>query len=177
MDLLRNTIAKVTKFFDVYFIEQNNKKILDFDTFNEVDYTAQSNVATYPIESNIAITDYKYNTPNIVNCVATVSDKNIVALVGFAILDKQTKEDIIKDKLNDLIIKLERVNIHTKRGFYQNYTLTKFYIIEDIENYGHLKVEMTFQEAIFLADVLGNLNNLKSASDSNTQNAGITKLN
>ena len=183
---LKSGINTPTK---TYGILKDNQVYMEFDMIEECSYTRQIEITDYPLENsrnssnnntdnknkvNTRITEYAYDTPDIIEMVGYISYESLLYnQVATKIKEdyKSRVEETIQ-KLNLLANGIYKLQIKTRSGTRQYFTLQKYSIPENLDNFTNLQVEMTFKQVITVAD----WNNQQRNSDNNnTINAGNTQ--
>ena len=155
-----------------YAIYREGKVFLEFDTIIESGYQRSVEITDYPFESKngqTRITEYMYNNPDIITMKGIRGYESLV--VGF-ILKKAGLEsaiDLIKQQLNILISGIYKLQIMTRSGLRKYFTLQKYYIPENLDNFTCLEVEMQFKQVITKEDWDEQQKNIE---DINTVNGG-----
>lgn len=175
LDNLKNAWNKLTS--SIYSITYDGKPVLSFDSIKECGVDATAEVMTYPTETGIKITDYKYPNPTEISIQGVISNSSIllnkIANQTDLITNKQDLITSTTETLNVLKDKMYIVNIQTKHKLYEQYVLKKFHIDENKDNFGLFTVDMDFMEFITVKNVD---ENFKNATDKNTVDNGISKV-
>lgn len=114
----------------------SNEILLRFDTIEDCSYKASSNVTSYPTEMGIMATDYKYRNSDTFKARGLIARRN----------NNDSDVDLIKSQLDFYQGGMYAMNIQTKSGLRENYTLEGYEIPENIDNYSVLEVDMDFKE-------------------------------
>jgi len=155
------------------FEADTSKVVFVFDTIEELEFRADSSITSYPIESGVLKTDYLYRNPNIIEIVGRTSKKSLLAQ-GFNFLtDKESSIQKINENLTTYTQGIYNLNIQTKIALRKGFTLQKFTIPENLDTYGMLTVQMTFQEIMGM-ETTGTA--LKDEFNADTISAGIVQL-
>lgn len=130
------------------FEADTSKIVFAFDTIEELEFRGDSAITNYPIESGVLKTDYLYKNPSIIEMVGRISKKSLLAQ-GFNFLaDKESSIQKINENLLAYTQGIYNLNIQTKIALRKGFTLQKFTIPENLDTYGMLTVDMTFQEIL-----------------------------
>ena len=162
-----------------YGILKDNQVYMEFDMIEECSYTRQIEITDYPLESsanstNTRITEYAYDTPDIIEMVGYISYESLLynQIATNIKEDYKSRVEETIQKLNLLTNGIYKLQIKTRSGTRQYFTLQKYSIPENLDNFTNLQVEMTFKQVITVAD----WNNQQRNSDNNnTINAGNTQ--
>ncbi|MFV0627048.1 MAG: phage baseplate protein [Alphaproteobacteria bacterium] len=169
---------------DTYVIKEitpdGEKPVLISDSMDEFKRSSRSNIAKFPVESGFLASDYKYYEGAKITVKAVISRNNALAIMGFGIGGNfgggvtSTKKELISNIEKDLkyhVKNATQLNIYGRNGNYNNYSLIQYEINETLENYGLFEVTMDFDEWL---EFNSTLKKPKNASDSDTQDAGIS---
>lgn len=159
----------------VYSIYENTSSgdknvAFQFDSIEEVMFRATSNVTSYPIEKGYLVTDYKYDNPDVLQVKALVSRRSIVGSLIDTALDRESIIKKLDTSLKFYKSGMYALNIVTKTGVRENYTLQDYEIPETYDNYGIAEIFMTFAEIMTSKE-----EDKKIGVDKNTIFAGIVK--
>lgn len=144
---------------------------LSFDVIEEVNFRGSSTVTSYPREDGVMVSDYKYQNPGTLTVNGIVSRKSIVGNLISMALDGGTNVQRMKERLEYYKSGMYPLDIQTKSGLYENYTLESYEIPEDYDSYGLMNVSMVFKEMFKPGDVQKTLPSAK-----NTISSGISRL-
>lgn len=136
--------------------------LLRFDTIEESSYKSSSTVTSYPTEMGIMASDYKYKNSD------TFKAKGLIARRS----TNAQQIELIENQLKLYQSGMYGMNIQTKSGLRENYTLEGYEIVENIDNYSLLEVDMEFKE---MPKFLGQNN--RASYDNDTKNGGISQVN
>lgn len=158
--------------YAIYETNDAEKKVIfEFDTIEEVLFRATSNVTSYPIERGYMATDYKYLNPCTVQIKAVISRNSSVGKKVFSLLKKSDVVEKLKTTLEYYRSGIYALNIKTKTGIRENYTLQDYEIPENYDNFGVIEVLMTFTQIMDTQR-----ESLTLDPDKNTLAAGIVRL-
>ena len=122
------------------------KVVLAFDSIQEVNLKA----STYPTESNEYRTDGKFRDPNVISVRGIIQRPSLAGQAARALLSYlgggKSLIDRTKAQLEQYIDVICRLDIQTKSGLYENYSLIGYEIPESLENFGYFEVIMDFQQ-------------------------------
>lgn len=149
----------------------DTKVALEFNVIEEVNFRGTSTVTSYPREDGVLVSDYKYQNPSVLTVNGIVTRKSIVGNLVSMALDGGTNVQRMKERLQYYKSGMYPLNIQTKSGLYENYTLESYEIPEDYDSYGIMNVAMTFKEMFKPADKQETLPNAKD-----TISSGICRL-
>lgn len=162
--------------------KKDDKKVsqlyLDFDTIIEISYTRNIEITDYPfIHENektketepTRITEYMYNMPDIIEMKGIKSFDSLLTGAILNALDIQSAVDKIRQQLDILTEGIYKLQILTKNGVRKYFTLIKYTMPENLENYNYLEVDMTFKQVLSIEDWNQQQRN---EEDNNTQNSG-----
>lgn len=133
--------------------------LLRFDTIEEFEFSATSTVTSYPTEKGIMVNDYKYLNAD------SFKAKGLIARRS----SNSTQIELIKAQLKKYQSGMYGMNVQTKSGLYENYTLENYAISENVDNYGLLEVDMSFKQIL---TINGQTN--REAYDDDSVNGGIS---
>lgn len=144
-----------------YVITDNKTSeiLLRFDTIEEFEFSATATVTSYPTEKGIMVNDYKYLNAD------SFKVKGLIARRS----NNQNQLELIKAQLKKYQSGMYGMNVQTKSGLYENYTLENYAISENVDNYGLLEVDMSFKQIL----TIGNGNNRESYDDDSV-NGGVS---
>lgn len=134
--------------------------LLRFDTIEDCSYKASSTVTSYPTEMGIMANDYKYKNAD------TFQARGLIARRT----NNDSDVDLIKSQLELYQSGMYAMNIQTKSGLRENYTLESYEIPENIDNYSILEVDMNFKE---IPKFLSRQN--RSPADNDTVQTGVVR--
>lgn len=140
---------------------KTQEMILRFDTIEESNFNASSSTTSYPTEWGTMAMDYKYDNPDAFEAVGLIARRT----------ENESDIDDIMKQLEFYKSGMYALNIQTKSGLKENYTLEGYEIVENIDNYSVLEVNMKFKEIPKFLKV----NNRKS-SDNDTVSAGVVQV-
>lgn len=147
------------------------KTVLQCDTIIETNYKASTNITSYPIETGIHKTDYKYDNPDVITVRGVIANNSYIGkLLRLAIGREEAKIKIINE-LNYYKSGLYPLDIKTKANVWRNFTLESFSIPEAMDNYSVLEIEMTFKQIMLAGD-----KKPTSPANSSTLSAGLSRL-
>lgn len=138
----------------------SNEILLRFDTIEDCSYKASSTVTSYPTEMGIMVNDYKYKNSDTFTARGLITRR----------VNNDSDIDLIKSQLELYQSGMYAMNIQTKSGLRENYTLESYEIPENLDNYSVLEVDMNFKE---IPKFLRTQN--RSASDNDTVQVGIVR--
>jgi len=177
LDNLRELVPFFKMYAIMYVSEENPKGevVLAFDSIQEVNFKAQTNMTTYPTEENKERVDGKFNQPSTLT-VRGIIQKGSAAgdAIGEAFgvsLYEKTKSEL--ERFIDVVCRLD---IQTKNGFYKNYSLIGYEIPESLDNYSYFEVTMEFQQNLvddFDEPLTKNVSDLKTQVSGWLSKAGI----
>jgi hypothetical protein len=182
MDKVKGLISKVKDFFTIYYIKHNDKLILQFETLTEANFSASSEVCGYPTERGAFVIDYVYANPSELEIVGVISKNSFLAVFGYStgkLLGLPSKDELIAliDKqLAEYIKGIYKLDIKTKSALRTGYTLTKYNIAENLDNFGTFNVTMSFVEVLDANIERKKVKNPKNAKDTDTVDTGKTTL-
>lgn len=126
------------------------KVVLAFNSIQEVNLKASSTMTTYPTESNEYRTDGKFRDPNVISVRGIIQRPSLAGQAARALLSYlgggKSLIDRTKAQLEQYIDVICRLDIQTKSGLYENYSLIGYEIPESLENFGYFEVIMDFQQ-------------------------------
>lgn len=150
----------------------SGKVVMSFDMIEECNYIASTNVTSYPTEAGIYVTDYKYNNPDVIETVGYINKNSYIGgLKGGSVENKAQTIEKMRTELKHYVSGIYKLDIQTKAGLRQSYTLAKYEIPENIDNYSQMQVNMTFQEVVTFDNA-----NPKFSSDMSTVDAGVSQV-
>ncbi len=174
MDIINKVIDKITgNGYAVYAVQGSDvKPILIFDTVTESFVRKTASITSYPTESGIMATDYKYMNPSQISIKGVIKRGSLAgsflqSLIGFGDPIKK-----ITTELDNYIKGMYALNIQTKTGLYENYALKSYEIPEDYDNYGLCEITAVFQEIPQMNETVQNVED----SLKDTINGGIARL-
>lgn len=141
---------------------KSNDIVLRFDTIEECSYKSSSTVTSYPTEVGIMASDYKYKNSDSFKAKGLIARRSTNA--------QQVK--LIENQLKFYQSGMYGLNIQTKSGLRENYTLESYEVPENIDNYSLFEVDMEFKE---MPKFLGQNN--RSSYDDDTRSGGISQTN
>lgn len=147
LDNQRELVPYFQQYAILYVSEENPKGevVLAFDSIQEVNFKAQTNMTTYPTEENKERVDGKFNHPSTLTVRGIIQKgSGVTASIGSAFglsLFEKTKAEL--EKFIDVVCHLD---IQTKNGFYKNYSLVGYEIPESLDNYSYFEVLLDFQQ-------------------------------
>ncbi len=154
--------------------------VFSFDTITEAEVRGSSNVVGYPIEKGYSVTDYKYQNPTNIHIIGLLERSSMLGNLARGALNMLSNKlgfgefaDPITKMRTDLEYYksgLYPLNIQTKSGLYENYTLVDFNLPENFDNYGLMEVEMAFQQIMTTGE------GKKNASNQDTVEGGLAKV-
>lgn len=177
--IIKDIIGKVKEYFKPVYSFTNAKTreiILTFDSIRESNVDASAEICNIPLETGFKQTEYKYPNPTTIEFTAVIQKSSVL-------LNKLSDyTDLVKNK-EDLIAKtiqvleeyknyLIPVNITTKSGAYNNYTLKGYYIPENIDNYSLFEVKTQFEQIMTNVE---EQQNYKNKYDTKTVNNGLAQ--
>ena len=123
------------------------KVVLAFDSIQEVNFKSSSTMTT---ESNEYRTDGKFRDPNVISVRGIIQRPSLAGQAARALLSYlgggKSLIDRTKAQLEQYIDVICRLDIQTKSGLYENYSLIGYEIPESLENFGYFEVIMDFQQ-------------------------------
>lgn len=155
-----------------YAVYYEGKILLEFDTIEELGYSRSVEITEYPFESEAGktkITEYLYNNPDIIKMKGIKTEDSLLSSLITSALDIDSAIDVIKQQLDILISGIYKLQIMTKNGLRKYFTLMRYNMPENLNNYGLLEVEMTFKQVLTSEDWN---EQQRSIDDLNTQNSG-----
>ena len=162
--------------YAIIHVAKSGKKsvVLAFDSIQETEFTADTQITTYPTEYNIEMTDYKFRNPNTITVRGVIQRDSFAGEMISSALSAygggKSLIDRTRAQLERYCRVICRLDIQTKSGLYQNYSLKGYKVPESYDNYGYYEAVMTFQENL----VNPNLQkNIAKISDSDTIFGGI----
>lgn len=150
-----NDLIKSASPYAIYEVEKTGKKniVLAFDSIQEISVKAGANITSYPTENNIEATDYKFNTPTSISIRGLIQRQSLSSQIVSSLASKiGVGEDLLsktKSQLDLYLAGIYNLNIQTKSGLYENYSLIGYEIPENYDNYGYMEVVMDFQQNLF----------------------------
>lgn len=147
------------------------KIVMRFNTIEEVFFRSTSQVTSYPTESGIMATDYKYDDPDVLTVKGTLKRATIVGGLVNSLLGGVDSVSQLMTTLEYYKSGMYALNVQTKTALREGYTLQDYEIPEDYDNYGLIEVSMTFKQILTVGK-----KNLVNPSDSDTIPAGIARL-
>lgn len=169
---MANILLNVVNFLknpNKYGILKDNKLYLEFDTIVDCNYERSLQITDFPFESKNGmsrITEYMYPDPDTFTIKAFKSRSSLLTnkLIN---ADNEIKQ--IEQKLSILSKGIYRLQIKTRNGLRQYFTLQKFNMPETYDNFGMLEISMIFKQVITGKD----WNNVqRNIEDTNTINGG-----
>lgn len=157
--------------FQAFEYTAKTRVALSFDVIEETNFRGSSTVTNYPREDGVMVSDYKYQNPSVLTVNGIVSRKSVVGNLISMALDGGTNVQRMKERLHYYKSGMYPLDIQTKSGLYENYTLESYEIPEDYDSYGLMNVSMTFKEMFKAAD---RQETLPPAKD--TISSGISRL-
>lgn len=157
--------------FKAFSYEVDTKVALEFNVIEETNFRGSSTVTNYPREDGVMYSDYKYQNPSVLTVNGIVTRKSVIGNLISAALDGATNVQRMKERLEYYKSGMYPLNIQTKSGLYENYTLESYEIPEDYDSYGLMNVSMTFKEMFKPGDKQETLPNAKD-----TISGGISRL-
>lgn len=170
-----NILTKINGFLDglkTYGILKDSKVYLTFDTIIECKYSRSLEITDYPFETRgglTRITEYGYNNPDAISMVGIKSYDSIVGGKLAEVFDIKNEIDLIKQKLDYLTSGIFKLQIKTRNGLREYFTLQKYELPENLENFNTLEVSMTFKQVL---DNNDKDKNLRDVDDQDTKNGG-----
>lgn len=167
-------ISKAT--YCIYRIDTASNQeeiILEFDSIVSTHRRNNSEITTVPIETGFQATDYKFATPGQLEVVGVLSRNSALGRL-LTLGDRSDAISSLLETLDKYTTQILLLNIQTRTGLCKNYTLKNYEIDETKENYGIVEVSMEFEEVIQLNNAA--LNNITSASNSDTKKTGIAQI-
>lgn len=178
---LRSTISTIRTLGGLLGEQSSGgERVLELDSVEYVNFRSTSTVTSYPVETGINVTDYKYMQPDVIEMKGYIKRSSLLGTgvqVGASLIaDKLGIElkggiEKLRDNLKYYKSNMSKLNISTKTQIYKNFTLEAFEIPENFDNYGLLEVTMTFKQII---DPVGVKSTMPSFA--NTLSAGITRV-
>lgn len=147
------------------------KTVLQCDTIIETNYKASSNVTSYPLETGVHKTDYKYDNPDVITIRGVIANNSYIGRLLRLAIDREEAKIKIINELNYYKSGLYPLDIKTKSNVWQNFTLESFSIPESLDNYSTLEIEMTFKQIMMAGD-----KKPTSPANSSTVPAGLSRL-
>lgn len=123
-----------------------DKVVMEFDVIEEANFRASSTVTSYPTETGIMRTDYKYQNPSVLDLKAIIARKSILGAALLKVLSKADAMSKMNTQLEYYKSGMYALTIHTRFGVRENYTLESYEIPEDFDTYGLFTVNMTFRQ-------------------------------
>ncbi|MBO7735234.1 MAG: hypothetical protein J6S67_21900 [Methanobrevibacter sp.] len=136
--------------------------LLRFDTIEECSFKSSSTVTSYPTEMGIMASDYKYKNSDSFKAKGLIARRSTNA----------QQVELITNQLKHYQSGMYAMNIQTKSGLRENYTLEGYEVVESVDNYSLLEVDMEFKE---MPKFLGQNN--RDAYDDDTRSGGISQVN
>lgn len=157
------------------------ERVLVLDSVEYVNFRSTSTVTSYPVETGINVTDYKYMQPDVIEMKGYIKRSSLtgslvqdgVSAIASKMFDVEVRGGIdkLRDNLKYYKSNMSKLNISTKTQIYKNFTLEAFEIPENFDNYGLLEVTMTFKQIVDPVGVKATLPSFAS-----TLSAGITRV-
>ena len=151
--------------------ETTVKTVLQCDTIVETNYKASSNVTSYPLETGVHKTDYKYDNPDVITIRGVIASNSYIGRVLRLKFNYEEAKIKIINELDYYKSGLYPLDIKTKSNVWQNFTLESFSIPESLDNYSTLEIEMTFKQIMMAGD-----KKPTSPANSSTIPAGLSRL-
>lgn len=167
---------------DTYTITKTGSSTpeLNFDTIEECSFNGSSTVTSYPVEAGYKVTEYKFENPSVIEMKGSISSTGIFGGFGFSLgLSKnglEFKGDVISNtvkKLDEMKRELSSLDIQTRNGLREGYTLTNYNIPENYDNFNLLEVEMTFEKILTVENAKLNF---KDFFQKQTESTGISQV-
>lgn len=145
-----------------YVITDNKsgEVIFRFDTIEEFNFSATATVTSYPTEKGINVNDYKYLNADNFSARGLISRRSSNA----------NQIELIQSQLKYYQSGMYGLNIQTKSGLYERYTLADYEIVENADNYGLFEVDMNFKQMLNVDGAQYN----RTSYDNDTVDAGIS---
>lgn len=165
--------------YAIYTVENGKERpVLTFDSIIESGIEGKATIISHPVEQGFKATEYKFSEPSIIEMSGIVSQQSLLGQVGdkllsFVGMDKGDMIEKTRQTLEEYKKNLYIVNIKTRTGVWENYTLQNYHIKENVDNFGLLDVDMTFQEVMLRPSTYSNV---KSATQKPTINTGIGEV-
>lgn len=163
-----NSMNKNANSYLIYETEGSSSNVVfAFDSIEESFFRATSNVTSYPTEQGINRTDYKYDNPS------EITIKGLLRRVENRQNNGRNYDTVdgIMRNLKYYKSGIYPLNIQTKSGLYEKYTLKDYEIPEDYDNYGLLEVTMMFSQIL-----TEGLTQNTRAENKDTVQAGIVQV-
>lgn len=146
--------------------------VMTFDSIDETRFKASSNVTSYPTEKGINVVDYKYDNPNVLDVIGTISRASFIGnRYGQDVSAKAQTVEKTRTELEHYKSGIYKLDIQTKAALRQGYTLANYEIPETIDNYSQFEVIMHFVEVKSLSSY-----NPSASSDTDTVNLGEVQV-
>lgn len=151
LDSFKELIMGANPYAIMYVDALGKKKVvLAFDSIHEVNLKVSSTMTTYPTESNEYRTDGKFRNPNVISVRGLIEKSSLAGQAARALLSYvgggKSLLERTKAQLEQYIDVVCRLDIQTKSGLYENYSLIGYEIPETLDNYGYFEVIMDFQQ-------------------------------
>lgn len=151
LDNFKELIGFAAPYAIIHVAKGGSKKVvLAFDSIQETEFVADTQITTYPTEYNIEMTEYKYRNPNIITVRGVIQRDSFAGEIASSVLAQVGGGASLIDRTRAQLERYARVicrlDIQTKGGLYTNYSLRGYKIPESFDNYGYFEVIMTFQE-------------------------------
>lgn len=166
--------------YAIYTVENGKERpVLTFDSIIESGIEGKATIISHPIEQGFKATEYKFSDPSVIEMNGVVSQSSFLGqkvgskLLSFAGMDKGDMIEKTRQTLEEYKKNLYVVNIKTRTGIWENYTLQQFHIKENVDNFGLLDVDMTFEEVMLRPNTYANV---KSPTQKPTINTGIGEV-
>ncbi|MCH5202388.1 MAG: hypothetical protein J1F17_04190 [Oscillospiraceae bacterium] len=159
--------------YSIYETDKSGKTkiIMRFNTIEEAFFRSTSQVTSYPTETGVMVTDYKYDDPDVLTVKGILKRSTLVGALVNSLLGGVDSIPQLMTTLNYYKSGMYSLNIQTKAALREGYTLQDYEIPEDYDNYGLLEVSMTFKQILNVGK-----KNLTKPSDSDTIPAGFARL-
>lgn len=151
--------------------ETEVKTVLQCDTIVETNYKASTTVTSYPLETGVHKTDYKYDNPDVIMMRGVIANNSYIGKILRLALNREEAKIKIINELNYYKSGLYPLDIKTKSNIWRNFTLESFSIPETVDNYSTLEIEMTFKQIILAGD-----RKPTAPVNSSTMSAGLSRL-
>lgn len=146
--------------------------VMAFDSIDELRFKASSSVTSYPTELGINAVDYKYDNPDTLEVIGIISRASFVGnRYGQDVSAKAEAVEKTRTELEHYKSGIYKLDIQTKVGLRQGFTLSDYEIPENIDNYSQFEVTMKFVQVKSLSSY-----NPVSNSDSDTVSLGEVQV-